>query len=102
MAAAPSGARRHSLEGDGAVMGTLARAAQLVYARQWVRVLDDGIGFDEPDEPDEKALSAAGAVACGPVLLHASGDLSGCATSLLCTQAFLIITTYRSSEAIVD
>ena len=48
-------ARRHSLEGDGAVMGTLARAAQLVNARQWVRALDDGFGFDEPDEPDVKA-----------------------------------------------
>ena len=48
-------ARRHSLEGDGAVMGTLARAAQLVNARQWVRALDDGLGFDEPDEPDVKA-----------------------------------------------
>ena len=48
-------ARRHSLEGDGAVMGTLALAAQLVNARQWVRALDDGFGFDEPDEPDVKA-----------------------------------------------
>ena len=55
-------------------------------------------------ESYKAALSAAGAVACGPVLLllHASGDLSGCATSLLCTHAFLIITSFRSSEAIVD
>jgi hypothetical protein len=53
-------------------------------------------------ESYKAALSAAGAVACGPVLLHASGDLSGCATSLLCAHAFLIIAAYRSSEAIVD
>jgi hypothetical protein len=48
-------ARKRSLEGDGAVMGTLAPAAQSVTARQWLRALDDGFGFDEPDEPDEKA-----------------------------------------------
>ena len=42
-------ARRHFLECDGAVTGTLARLAQLANARHWVRALDDGFGFDEPD-----------------------------------------------------
>jgi hypothetical protein len=36
-------------------MGTLARAAQFVNARQRVRALDGRIGFDEPDEPGVKA-----------------------------------------------
>ena len=27
----------------------------MVNARQWMRALDDGFGFDEPDEPDVKA-----------------------------------------------
>ena len=49
-------------------------------------------------ESYKAALSAAGAVACGPVLLRASGDLSGCATGLLCTHAFLISPTHKRTE----